>query len=326
MKYLITGGAGFIGSHLADRLVERGDQVLLLDDLSTGSRANVSHLLEAGRAELIEGCVTDARLVAELMRDADRCVHLASAVGVQLIVARPLDTMQRNTRGMETVIDAASRAGVRLVVASTSEIYGKSDSPLHEDSDRLLGAPTLARWTYANAKAHGEMLAYGYAREHGAENIVVRFFNTVGPRQTGRYGMVLPRFVDQALAGRDLTVYGSGNQSRFFTHVSDSVEALLGLIEHDDAIGRPFNVGRSAEVTIRELAERVIEMTGSGSRIRQIPYAEAYGEGFEELGRRWPDTSRIEALTGWRARLSVEAAIADIIDHQRAAKPEPLPV
>ncbi len=318
MKYLITGGAGFIGSHLADRLAERGDQVVLLDDLSTGTIANVQQLLAAGKAELVEGCVTNRPLVERLMGDADRCFHLASAVGVELIVDAPLASMQRNTRGMESVIEAGAAAGVRLVVASTSEIYGKSSSALHEDSDRVLGSPSVARWTYANAKVHGEMLAYGYCRERGAENIVVRLFNTIGPRQTGMYGMVVPRFVRQALAGEEITVHGDGRQSRCFTHVDDSVEALLQLIDCDEAIGRPFNVGRHSEVTIQELAERVVRMTGSSSRIRHVPYEEAYGAGFEELGRRRPDTSRIEELTGWQARLSIEAAISDIIDHERA--------
>jgi UDP-glucose 4-epimerase len=317
VKYLITGGAGFIGSHLADRLAERGEEVVLLDDLSTGKLDNVQHLLDAGSADLVEGCVTDLALVEDLMAAADRCFHLASAVGVQLIVGAPLESMQRNTRGMEAVIEAAAGAGVRLVVASTSEIYGKSSAALHEDSDRVLGSPSLARWTYANAKVHGEMLAYGYAKQHGAENIVVRLFNTVGPRQTGIYGMVLPRFVHQALAGEEITVYGDGRQSRCFTHVYDSIEALLQLIDCEGAIGHPFNVGRHSEVTIQELAERVVRMAGSSSRIRHTPYEQAYGEGFEELGHRWPDTSRIEELIGWRAHLSIEAAISDVIDHQR---------
>jgi UDP-glucose 4-epimerase len=319
VRYLITGGAGFIGSHVADRLVERGDEVLLLDDFSTGSRLNIAHLLASDQVELIEGSVTDAPLVGSAVREVDRCIHLASAVGVQLIVDKPLQSMRSNTAGMEIVVEAAADAGVRLMLASTSEIYGKSEEALHEDADRILGAPTLARWTYANAKVHGEMLAYGYATEHGAENIVIRLFNTVGPRQTGMYGMVVPTFVRQALSGEEVTVYGDGRQSRCFTHVSDSVEAMLLLIERDEAIGRPFNIGRDAEVTIQELAEHVVSMTGSDSRIRHIPYDEAYGEGFEELGRRRPDTSRLEELTGWLAQHSIEAAIADIIEHERTA-------
>ena len=254
------------------------------------------------------------------MREVDRCIHLASAVGVQLIVNKPLQSMRSNTAGMEVVVEAAADAGVRLMLASTSEIYGKSDAALHEDSDRLLGAPTLSRWTYANAKVHGEMLAFGYHEKHGAENIVTRFFNTVGPRQSGRYGMVVPRFVRQALEGEDITVFGDGMQSRCFTHVNDSVDAMLSLIDCDEAIGQPFNIGCTTEVTIQELATEVVRMTGSDSRIRHVPYDEAYGDGFEELGRRMPDTSRLEGLTGWRARHTIEQAIADIIDFERSGE------
>jgi len=321
LKYLITGGAGFIGSHLADRLVDKGSEIYLLDDLSTGRLENVEHLLDLSGVSFVEGCATDADLVGELMSEVDRCVHLASAVGVQLIVDRPLESMLRNTRGMEVVTEAAAREDVRLVLASTSEIYGKSSAALHEDSDRVLGSPSKARWTYANAKVHGEMLAFGYHKAAGAENIVVRFFNTVGPRQTGMYGMVVPRFVRQALRGEDITVYGDGMQSRCFTHVADSADALLSLMDCDDAIGLPFNIGCPTEVTIQELAARVVQMTDSDSRIRHVPYEEAYGEGFEELGRRKPNTSRIENLIGWRPRHSVETAIADIIAYERAPEP-----
>lgn len=323
MKYLITGGAGFIGSHLADRLVAGGDQVILLDDLSTGRSENVEHLLDLDSVEFVEGCATDADLIGGLMAESDRCIHLASAVGVHLIVDRPLESMLRNTRGMEVVTEAASREGVRLLVASTSEIYGKSSTALSEDSDRVLGSPSKSRWTYANAKVHGEMLAFGYHKMNGAENIVVRFFNTVGPRQTGMYGMVVPRFVRQALRGEDITVYGDGMQSRCFTHVDDSADAVLRLMDCDEAIGLPFNIGCPIEVTIQELATEVIRMTGSDSRVRHVPYEEAYGEGFEELGRRKPDTTRIESLIDWRPRHSVQTAIADIIAHERAAAPEP---
>lgn len=325
MKYLITGGAGFIGSHLADGLTAGGSEVVLLDDLSTGSSENVQHLLDAGTAEFVEGCATDAELVGSLMRDADRCIHLASAVGVHLIVDRPLESMLRNTRGMEVVTEAAAREGVRLLVASTSEIYGKSSAALHEDSDRVLGSPAKSRWTYANAKVHGEMLAFGYHRAMGAENIVVRFFNTVGPRQTGMYGMVVPRFVRQALNGEEITVYGDGTQSRCFTHVEDTVDAVLRLIDCDEAVGQPVNIGCPTEVTIQELAAEVVRMTGSDSAIRHVPYEEAYGEGFEELGRRKPDTTRIEELVGWRPRHSIETAIADIIAHERSESPEAVP-
>ena len=321
LQYLLTGGSGFIGSHLCDRLVDDGHEVVVLDDLSTGSLDNISHLVEAGKVEFVEGSAGDAVIVRGLMRDADRCIHLASAVGVQLIVDRPLETMLRNTRSMEVVIDAASERDVRCLVASTSEIYGKSSAALHEDSDRVMGSPSKSRWTYANAKVHGEMLAFGYHQAHGAENIVTRFFNTVGPRQTGMYGMVVPRFVRQALDGEDITVYGDGTQSRCFTHVDDSVDAVLRLVDCDDAIGQAFNIGCTTEVTIQELAAEVVRMTDSSSSIRHVPYEEAYGTGFEELGRRKPDTTRIEELTGWRARHSIEQAIADIIDHERSAEP-----
>jgi len=318
LRHVITGGAGFIGSHLADALTKRGEQVVIVDDLSTGRIENIADLIDSGAVEFVRGSILDRDLVDELLVGADRCYHLASAVGVQLIVDNPLRTMLQNLHGMETVITAAAEAKVRLMVASTSEIYGKSSMALAEDADRVLGAPTKARWTYANAKVSGEMLAYGYASEHGAENVVVRFFNTVGPRQQGLYGMVVPRFVRQALADQDVTVYGDGTQSRCFTHVDDSVAAILGLIDCDEAIGRPFNVGCSTEVTIQELAKEVVQQVGSSSHIRHIPYEEAYGDGFEELGRRRPDTSRIEGLTGWQVRHTVEEAISDIIEHERA--------
>jgi nucleoside-diphosphate-sugar epimerase len=319
---LITGGAGFIGSHLADALCARGDRVTVVDDLSTGSIANIEHLVERDAITFVEGSVTDPELVRELLDGVDTCFHLASAVGVQLIVDRPLESLQRNVAGMQNVVEAAHGAGARLVLASTSEIYGKGGTKLlHEDCDRVLGAPTKARWTYANAKAYGEMLAYGYHSEYGAENTVVRFFNTVGPRQTGMYGMVVPSFVRQALRGDDITVFGDGTQSRCFTHIRDSIDAILRIAECDAALGRPFNVGSTTEVSIQELAEEVVRMTGSESRIRHVPYEEAYGEGFEELGSRRPDTTAIEQMTGWRAQHTVEEAIDDIIACDRAAVP-----
>lgn len=318
MRNVITGGAGFIGSHLADRLVASGHQVTIIDDLSTGRIDNIRHLVESGAVEFVEGSVCDPELVTGALAEADRCYHLASAVGVQLIVNSPLQSLQRNVHGMETVIDAAATTNTRLLIASTSEVYGKgSTGPLTESSDRVLGPTTKARWTYANAKSYGEMLAYAYHHELGAENIVVRFFNTVGARQTGVYGMVVPSFVRQALRGRDITVFGDGLQSRCFTHVDDSVEALLQLMEHDEAIGKPYNVGSPTEVTINELAEEVRRLSGSTSHIRHVPYDVAYGEGFEELGRRMPDTTAIEALTGWRPRHSIERAINDIIEFER---------
>lgn len=325
VHHVITGGAGFIGSHLADALVARGDRITIVDDLTTGSLMNIEHLLAEPRVEFVEATVTDASVLDDALEGADTCFHLASAVGVHLIVDHPLASLQRNVAGMQNVVEASHRHSTRLVLASTSEIYGKGGTKLlHEDSDRVLGAPTRARWTYANAKSYGEMLAYGYHAEYGAENTVVRFFNTVGPRQTGMYGMVVPSFVRQALRGEDITVFGDGTQSRCFTHVRDSIDALLRVAECDECLGRPFNVGNTTEVTIQELAEEIVRMTGSGSRIRHVPYAEAYGEGFEELGSRRPDTTALEQTTGWQASHTVEEAIDEIILHESAEAASPI--
>jgi UDP-glucose 4-epimerase len=324
VKYLVTGGAGFIGSHLVELLAARGDQVLVLDDLSTGDRRNIEHLLNSGNVELVVGSILDEELVNKCMRSVDACFHLASAVGVQLVVSRPLDTLLCNVRGTDNVISAAVRHERRLLFSSTSEIYGKNSSgALSELSDRVLGSPFKARWGYSTAKAFGEALSHGYARELGAEIVVARLFNTVGPRQKGAYGMVLPRFVQQALNGDDLTVYGTGTQSRCFVHVADTVHALSLLIESDDALGDVFNVGSSNEVPIIELAARVIERTGSSSRVRLIPYESAYGEGFEELGRRKPDTTKLEALTSWRISRTLEETIDDVIAHARSESAGP---
>jgi UDP-glucose 4-epimerase len=320
VKYLITGGAGFIGSHLTDVLLARGESVLLLDDLSTGRRSNVEHVLEADQVEFVEGSILDEALVGDCVSQVDAVFHLASAVGVQLIVNRPLDTLQRNVRGTDVVITAAASRRKRLLYTSTSEIYGKNSiGALHEESDRLLGPPTKSRWAYATAKVFGESLAYANVRELGAEIIVARLFNTVGPRQTGRYGMVLPRFVRQALAGEDLTVYGTGTQSRCFAHVYDSVHALSLLMDTDEAIGEPFNIGTDVEVSIIELAGKVIERVGSGSRIMLVPYEDAYEDGFEELGRRQPDTSKLERMTGWGASRTIDQAIDDTIAFEQSA-------
>jgi len=314
LKHLITGGAGFIGSHLAEALVSRGDKVDLLDDLSTGRRENVEHLLDSGSAELIEGSVLDVGLVNDLMMGSDTCFHLASPVGVKLVVNRPLETTIRNVRGVDIVTEAAAGCGTRLLFASTSEIYGKqSGNALQEDADRTYGSTTTSRWGYATAKALGEMLIFGYHTEHGAEAIVVRLFNTVGPRQRSQYGMVVPRFVSQALAGEDLIVYGDGEQSRCFTHVKDVIDALLRLMTCDEAVGKVLNVGSRDEVKINDLAERVIERTHSSSGIRYVPYREAYGEGFEELGRRRPSTTALQRLTGWHPQRDLDEAIDDIL-------------
>ncbi len=319
MRYLVTGGAGFIGSHLVDALTARNDSVLIVDDLSTGRLENVEHLLDSELVEFVEGSVVDARLVDECMRSVDACMHLASAVGVQLVVSRPLDSLLKNIRGGDVVISAAARHDRKLLFTSTSEVYGKNSAgALSEDSDRILGSPFKSRWSYATAKAFGEALASSYARERGSSMVVVRLFNTVGPRQTGAYGMVLPRLVSQALANEDLTVYGNGTQSRCFCHVLDAVRALVLLADSDDANGRVFNVGSSTEVPIVELARRVIEHVRADSSIRFIPYEEAYDDGFEELGRRIPDTTALRNLTGWTPTRSVDEAIKDVIAYERS--------
>jgi UDP-glucose 4-epimerase len=319
MRYLITGGAGFVGSHLADALVADGHDVLLLDNLSTGRIGNVEHLLDGGHVDLIQGCATDAALVEECILATDRCVHLASAVGVQLVVDHPLETMLANVRGIDTVMAAATRHGRRLLFASTSEVYGKqSRGPLAEDADLIIGSPAKARWSYAIAKCYGEALAHSYHTDQGAETIVVRLFNAVGPRQTARYGMVLPRFVGQALRGENLTVYGKGSQTRCFTHVLDTVQAIRMLCDADGAIGRTFNVGSCAPVAVNELAQRIIDRTGSSSQIERLSYEEAYASGFEELGMRRPDTTALEDLTGWSPAHTLDDAIDDVIVHESA--------
>ena len=318
MRYLVTGGAGFLGSHLVDALTTRGDSAVVLDNLSTGRLENIEHHLESEYVEMIDGSVLDKDLVDDVMRRVDACFHLASAVGVQLIVDKPLESLTLNVRGNDTVITAAAKHCRRLLFASTSEIYGKnSDGALSETSDRILGSPYKSRWAYATAKAYGEYLAYAYHRERGAQTVVARLFNTVGPRQTGAYGMVLPRFVTQALAGEDLTVYGSGTQSRCFAHVLDTTHALLLLMESEEVTGQVFNVGCPAEVPVVDLARRVFERAESESTVRFVPYDEAYGEGFEELGRRQPDITAIKEAVGWAPTRDVDEAIDDVIAYER---------
>jgi nucleoside-diphosphate-sugar epimerase len=321
MRYLITGGAGFIGSHLVDALTTRGDNVLVLDDLSTGRLENLEHILDSDLVEFVEGSVLDVGLVNDCMESVDACLHLASAVGVQLVMSRPLDSLRRNVRGNDIVISAAAEQDRALLFTSTSEVYGKqSDAVLSEDSDRILGSPHKLRWSYATAKAFGEALAYSYAREQEARMTVVRLFNTVGPRQTGAYGMVLPRFVRQALAGEDLTVYGNGTQSRCFAHVLDVVHGIVLVLDDERSSGKAFNVGSTSEIPIIELARTVIERTESRSKIRLVPYEEAYDEGFEELGRRKPDTGALQELTGWTPTRTVAEAIDDVIAYEQGVR------
>jgi nucleoside-diphosphate-sugar epimerase len=319
-RYLITGGAGFIGSHLVDGLRARDPrcEVVVLDDLSTGRLENIAHALTRGGIEFVNGSAADAALVDALMPEADVCVHLASPVGVQMIVDEPLGTLMRSVRATNVVMRAAVRHGVRVLFSSTSEVYGKHTSQaLDEEDNLILGSPSKARWSYAIAKEFGEALVHGYHGGRDADATVVRLFNTVGARQTGQYGMVLPRFVRQALGGRDLTVYGDGEQTRCFTHVRDTVDALMLLCECNHAHGRTFNVGSSTPVAVIDLARRVIARVESDSAIMLVPYDEAYGDGFEELGTRRPTTAALHELTGWEPRRTVDDAIDDVIAHER---------
>ena len=303
MKVFITGGAGFIGSHLARTLLDRGHGVLVLDDLSTGSMSNIESLIGREGFDYRIGCVTDVPLVSELVDRCDLTVHLAAAVGVRLIVERPVHTIETNVRGTEVVLGAAAKKQKRVLVASTSEVYGKSKAvPFTETDDLTLGPTSHSRWAYACSKALDEWLAFAYWREKKVPVVICRFFNTVGPGQTGRYGMVLPNFAAQALAGEPITVYGTGEQSRCFGHVKDTVEAVIRLMHTPEAAGEVFNIGTDEEVTIQALAERVRAAAGSGSEIVKIPYSEAYTEGFEDMLRRVPSVKKLEAAIGFRPR------------------------
>lgn len=319
MRIFISGGAGFIGSHLAARLVRDGHEVSVLDDLSTGDMQNIVALRDAPNFEYRIGSTLDVPLVTELVDLADVTVHLAAAVGVRLIVERPIHTIETNVGGTEVVLGAASRKGKRVLLASTSEVYGNSTKlPFHEDDDLVLGPTTHSRWAYACSKALDEWLGFAYARERGVPVTICRFFNTVGPGQTGRYGMVLPNFVRQALAGAPITVFGTGDQTRCFGHVQDVVEALVRLIGTEAAIGEVFNVGTDEEISIRGLAEAVVEVVGSTSDIVYVPYDEAYAEGFEDMMRRVPDVSKLEATVGFRPRTPLSKIIRDVVEHEKA--------
>jgi UDP-glucose 4-epimerase len=318
VRALITGGAGFIGSHLSEALLDQGHDVLILDNLSTGSIDNIAHLKGRPGFEYFVDTVTNEPLLAELIDRSDVVFHLAAAVGVKLIVEQPVYTIETNVHGTEVVLKHANKKKKLVVIASTSEVYGKSeDVPFREDSDLVMGPTPKHRWAYACSKAIDEFLALAYWKERKLPVIIVRFFNTVGPRQSGQYGMVIPNFVRQALAGEPITVFGDGTQQRAFTHVTDVVGALLKLVVEPKAIGQVINIGNKHEITIQKLAERVRELSGSNSVIKLVPYDEAYESGFEDMPRRVPDLTRIKGLIGYEPKYELDEILTQIIDYFR---------
>jgi UDP-glucose 4-epimerase len=320
MRVLITGGAGFIGSHLSETMLDRGDDVFVIDDLSTGSMENIQHLTGNPRFHYAIDSVMNAPLLEEMMDSCDVVVHLAAAVGVRLIVQSPVRTIETNVHGTEVVLSTASKRRKKVLIASTSEVYGLSDSiPFREDGSIVLGATSKARWSYACSKAIDEFLALAYFREGRLPTVIVRLFNTVGPRQTGQYGMVIPNFVTQALSGAPITVFGNGLQTRCFCHVRDVVHALLALLENSGAVGEVVNIGSTEEVSVLELARRVKALTASTSEIVFVPYAEAYEAGFEDMPRRVPDTTKARQLIGFVPSASLDDILRSVIEHQRRA-------
>ena len=316
MRVFITGGAGFIGSHLADALIARGDAVTILDNLSTGSPANIAHL--EGKVELVQGDIRDAALIEKLMAPADLVLHMAAALGVNTILEKTIESVSINFTGSEVVLNAATKLRKRIIIASTSEIYGKNPAqPLHEESDRVVGAPQKIRWTYSDAKALEEAVAHSLYTTEGLKVTTVRLFNTVGPRQTGRYGMVLPRFVQAALKNEPITIYGDGSQSRVFCHVQDAVKAILTLAATDSTIGDVFNVGGVGETTVKELAEKIIARTNSTSTITYTPYIDAYPAGFEDMQRRVPDITKIKNTINWAPANTLDSIIDDVASSMR---------
>ncbi len=320
MKYLITGGAGFIGSHVADALVARGDSVVILDNLSTGNSHNIEELIGNPSVSFFNGSILDRDLVDQLVADVDHVLHLAAAVGVFNIVDKPLESLRINLNGTENVLEACDRFSRPVLIASSSEIYGKNGGgPLNEESDRIVGSPLKSRWSYSEAKAIDESLGYFYFSEKGLAVRIVRFFNTVGPRQVGSYGMVLPRFVAAAIKGEPLDVYGTGEQSRCFCHVADAVAGLLSVIDSPATIGQVYNIGNDREISIADLAKLVIAQTHSSSVGAHKSYEDAYGAGFEDMQRRIPDISKIKAATGWAPTRSLETIIDDIAGYVQHA-------
>ena len=318
MKYLITGGAGFIGSHLTDALLGRGDSVVILDNMATGSQKNLAGVMGHPELRVVSGSILDAALMDQLVGDVDHVLHLAAALGVFNIVNKPLESLMTNIRGTEVVLEAVAKHKKPMLLTSTSEIYGKnSNGPLNEESDRIVGSPLKSRWSYSEAKAIDESFAYFYSQEYGFDIRIVRLFNTVGPRQVGHYGMVVPRFVSAALAGEPLMVYGTGNQSRCFCHVADAVAGIIKVIDSNETIGGAFNVGNNKELSILELAKAVIAETGSTSTIEFLEYEKAYGAGFEDMERRVPDISKMERTVGWVPTRDLQTIIADIAAEMR---------
>jgi UDP-glucose 4-epimerase len=320
--FFLTGGAGFIGSHLTEAILAGGDRVLSIDNLSTGSMDNVTHFLGHPNHRFEQASITDRGVMERMASEADVIVHLAAAVGVKLIVEHPVQTIETNVMGTEEILRVALRNKCRVLIASTSEVYGKgSKFPFAEEDDVLLGATSKSRWAYAASKMVDEFLGLAYCREFGLDVVPFRLFNTIGPRQTGQYGMVVPRFIRQALGGEPITVYGDGSQRRCFCDVRDVVPAILGLAGHSDAPGRVYNIGGTEEVSIQELAERVVEMTGSDSQITKVPYSEAYAPGFEDMERRVPDTERIHELLGWKSKRGLREILSDVISYERGRIP-----
>jgi len=316
LRILITGGAGFIGSHLSDAYIQRGDEVYVLDDLSTGTIENIQHLKGHPRFHYTIDSVHNQPVTAELIDQCDVIFHMAAAVGVKLIVESPVRTIETNVHGTEVVLSLANKKKKKVLIASTSEVYGLStDVPFREDGNLVMGATTKGRWSYACSKAIDEFLALAYWREKKLPTIVVRLFNTVGPRQTGQYGMVIPTFVKQAIAGRPITVYGDGNQSRCFGYVGDVVGALVKLMDHPDAVGQVFNIGSNSEISIVELAQRVKQITHSDSDVVFVPYDEAYEEGFEDMPRRVPDITKVSELVGFKPAMSLDGILESVVDY-----------
>lgn len=318
LKVLITGGAGFIGSHLADYLIHLGHNVTVLDDLSTGHRSNIEALIGRASFDFIEGSVLDERLVDRLTAEADQVYHLAAAVGVRRILSQPVDSLLTNVRGTENVLHAAWQHGCKILVASTSEVYGKqSGRRLKETDDRVYGATTVTRWGYACSKALDEFLALAYYRERALQTVIVRFFNIIGPRQTGDYGMVVPTFIRQVLRGEPITVYGSGQQTRSFTYVGDAVRAIVGLMEEPRALGEIINIGSGDVISIESLAHRVKDLAGSSSPIVHLSYSEAYGLGFEDMQERTPDIAKLRQTIAHKPKKSLDEIITEIIAFER---------